>query len=126
MVNAFQRGRHPRSLDEVVIEALAAGLDAADTLVDIELVELDLVEDLDVTARFTRESTPYERIEIAPLHEPMGFATQAVTVPYPKLEARVAVAHVDAPEWRPESWRWVAVSVTAWAVAVTAWLVCAP
>ena len=111
MVNGFHRGVHPRSLDEVAIATLAASLDADDTLVDVELVEVDLIEDLDVTARFTRESAPYERIEITTI------ANLMTTVPFQTVE----VAPAEVPEWRATSWRWIAYSGAAWALAIAVW-----
>src|SRR5579863_6788682 len=96
MMNVTHRGAHPRTLDEVAIAALAAGLHADDTLVDFELVELDPSEDLDVTARFVRESSPYDRIAITELAE-------------------------NAPEWRATSWKWFAYSGAAWALALAIW-----
>lgn len=102
-----------RRLDEVALEALAPLEDEAD---------------LAVTDRFTRISSPYERIEIDPLTTTLRMfqAARAVageTVSFDRAwfdqPDDVIAAIEDAPAEPRKTWWWLAVSLAVAAGAVS-------
>jgi hypothetical protein len=130
-----------RRLDDLAIEALAAGasLPAArpfESDVSIEVI-YDDADELAVTTRFVRFSAPYERVEIEPLRAPLPRRSRpttfvktvrarsphaAATLAFDKVWFDQADDAVEAVEELPAagtgSWWWLVVSLAIGAAAV--------
>jgi hypothetical protein len=112
------------ALDELVMGTLLPASPAADhddKLVSIEIVDDDLV----MTDRFARLSTPYERVDIEPIREsairiarPRTYAT-TVKVFDPAWFDKPAEVADEAPAVARPSWLWLALSILAAAAVVT-------
>ena len=126
-------------LDDIVLGVLGASDPVNDTIVDLELVDIELLTDEELaeqakTTRFARHSEPYALVEIMPLREapPMPRrkrpSTFVQTIPAPQVLSTKPYDKIDplaafedkVPPWRTDSLRWLAISVAAGVAAAVA------
>ena len=116
-------------LEELVLSVLAAQRkpkpeQREHDFVSIEVVHHDDEEDVAVTDRFVKFSSPYERVDIEPLREKLGkirstqFA-RTIQVFDPGWFDKEAASEYVPPEPR-NSWWWLAISLVIGGLAVAA------
>jgi hypothetical protein len=129
-------------VDELALAALVANRRSRtsfreeDTLLEVELEHSADVDECAVTGRFSRNSVPYEHVDIEPLGDAASDRAPTTTFAHTVRRADVDGTWFDLPEaalvalepplTNPVApWRWLAAVVAATALALpVAWLLC--